>query len=383
MATSTATIQGDVPSGPLTLTHKQKHNKHEVRQAVNNEGVATNKRLDKEQQAAITTLKHLLETDAKLYGAYTKLNGDTVIALLAYAQHIVNAREEFKGNGTYGVFDPWADFQAKCKGGAASVSKFIAVAEHKGINNPKYIQYLPSSLYTLYELTPMSLEDFDKTPMSLYDTDGTINPGMTRGKARAIAGKQPHPSQRPKSEPKLTASEKGELTKQFTEEEHLQAGEVLSDEQTDEPTDEQPETPTLKPHMAFTPTPAGTALVAANEADHMDAAECLAKMPQPADTNTLIVLPHESPATNNLACMRDGAGLEETVEPEPDGAPTSVQTVGTQDSDDVDTDNDVKIMPALRKKYNASRLEEVERKMYMVLRECGLRDVKVILTVYN
>jgi hypothetical protein len=232
MATSNATIQGDVPPGVVTLTQQQRQKEQEVRQAVNTEAVAAKRRLDKEKQAAITTLKHLLETDAKLYGAYTKLNGDAVKALLAYAQHIVNVREEFKGNGTYGGVDPWADFQAQCRGGASSVSKFIAVAQHKGINNPKYIKYLPASLYTLYELTNMNLEEFVKTPKSLCEQEGTINPSMTRGNARTIAGKQPHPSQRPQPEPKLTPSDNDNPNTQLTQEQHLQAGEVLSDELT-------------------------------------------------------------------------------------------------------------------------------------------------------
>ena len=84
MATSSATIQGE-PSGLFTLTQEQRQKETEVRQTVKTEAVATNRRLDKEKQAAITTLKQLLEPDAKLYGAYTKSSGDTVKALLANA----------------------------------------------------------------------------------------------------------------------------------------------------------------------------------------------------------------------------------------------------------------------------------------------------------
>jgi len=141
----------------------------------------------KEKQATIAVLKKFLEADSQLYG-------NTVTAILAYAKNVFEARDELKGNGIPELhFDPWTDFKNQCKGGKSSVSKFISIAEHKPINDAKNLKYLPASASTLYELSNMSVDEFNQVPKSVTEKDGTINPAMTRDQARTIAGKKPHP----------------------------------------------------------------------------------------------------------------------------------------------------------------------------------------------
>src|SRR5262249_33616146 len=125
-------------------------------------------------------------------------------------------------------------------------------------------------------------------------------------------------------------------------------------------------------------------LAAANEAGHMDCAEYLARMPHPAKTSTLVAPPPDSATMHKPASMRKCPGPALVTEPDPVDSPTSRDTIGTPDLDDeVDADNDVRIMQPLRLKYDTCRLEIVERKIYKALRESDMHDVKVTLAVYN
>lgn len=149
----------------------------------------------KEKEATLAELKKLLEGESELFAGMGKASAGNVRSILAYCKHIEHAQDELKGNGIKALnCNPWADFIAKCKGGKSTVSKAISVAEHKGINNPKNLQYLPASLKTLYELAQgMDEDDFQKAPKSTTEKEGTINPWINYTEARALCGKNPHP----------------------------------------------------------------------------------------------------------------------------------------------------------------------------------------------
>jgi hypothetical protein len=135
-----------------------------------------------QKQATISVLNKFLETDGLLYG-------NSVKAILAYATNVLAARDALKPKSIPLLhFNPWNDFQAKCKGKSA-VSKCIAIAEHPAINDIKNVKYLPASLSSIYELTSLSVEEFNHAAKI-----GTISAAMTRHEARAIAGKNPHPN---------------------------------------------------------------------------------------------------------------------------------------------------------------------------------------------
>jgi hypothetical protein len=159
----------------------------------------------KQKQAAMAELKRLLDEDAKLYGKSVK-------AILEYAQNILKARDELKGNGIPELnFDPWKSFQEKCKG-KSYVSRYLTIAEHSGINNPKNLMHLPASFTSLYTLAAT------KTDEELNDAirTGKLHPKTTRDDARALSGLPP---QNP-------VSKKRQLAK-ANDEDHVDAAEKL------------------------------------------------------------------------------------------------------------------------------------------------------------
>jgi hypothetical protein len=254
-----------------------------------------------------------------------KYHRKSIEATVECAVNIKRAKSELIGEN-------FEKFTKRMRHDPSAVSIYIKIAENRHITNKENWKHLPCHYSVLVIIARFTMDmtpaDFDQLIKSKK-----IHPAITRSGACELAGLKPKAAR--------------------------------------------------KPHLTPTPTPFRTALVAANVADHMDAAEYLAKMPQPADTSTLIARAPGSAVANNLDYMRKGPEVPATTEPESNGAPTNDETVGTQDSDDIDTDNDVCIRQALRDKYDALSLEIVERKIYMVLRECGLRDVRVILAVYN
>jgi hypothetical protein len=159
----------------------------------------------KQKQAAMAELKRLLDEDAKLYGKSVK-------AILEYAQNILKARDELKGNGIPELnFDPWKLFQEKCKG-KSHVSKYLTIAEHSGINNPKNLMHLPASFTSLYTLAAtMSAEELNDAMKT-----GKLNPKTTRDDARALTGRPPQ----------TPVSKKRQLAK-ANDEDHMDAAEKL------------------------------------------------------------------------------------------------------------------------------------------------------------
>src|ERR1017187_3855804 len=107
-----------------------------------------------QKQVTQDRVTELLKQEETLYG-----NG--VQAILAYAHFIETVHDELKGKEIKAIqYDPWADFTSQCKGGKSTVSKCRAIAAHPVINDPNYLQYLPDSRATLYELSALSVPTF-------------------------------------------------------------------------------------------------------------------------------------------------------------------------------------------------------------------------------
>jgi hypothetical protein len=151
----------------------------------------------RQEQEAEADVNRWLDLDAKL-------ELDSVKSRLAYAKNIKDAKNDLEKlitwripTGIRFVYDRWNEFQKKCKVGASAVSKYLGIAESKPINDPKNLKYLPASVSTLYELSGLRADQFDKLPKSLIEKAGTLNPAITRDKAKVLIGKPPNPSRDP------------------------------------------------------------------------------------------------------------------------------------------------------------------------------------------
>ena len=117
-------------------------------------GKAAKAKAQNQKQATQARVTELLKQEETLYG-------DGVQAILAYAHFIEAVHNDLKGKTIKAIqHDPWADFTSKCKGGKSTISKCLAIASHSVINDPKYLQYLPDSRATLYELSALSVPTF-------------------------------------------------------------------------------------------------------------------------------------------------------------------------------------------------------------------------------
>jgi hypothetical protein len=163
---------------------------------------------EKKQQEANALLQTLLDADARLYGK-------SVQAILTYAKHIEKAENELNGNYPELQNAPWKDFQEQCKG-KSYVSRWLKIAKHTAINDPKNLQRLPASFTSLYELAvSMSAEK-----LNAACKNGTLNPKTTRNDARALTGKPPQ----------TPVSKKRQLA-EANDEDHMDAAEQLDAEQ--------------------------------------------------------------------------------------------------------------------------------------------------------
>jgi hypothetical protein len=183
------------------------------------EPAAQEHKLLKQKEATLAVVKQLLDTESHLHG-------NTLKDLLAYAKHHRHAHGELKGNGIPELkFDPWADYKNRCKGGKSSVSKWMEIADHPSLNDPKNFKYLPARFSILYELTALSVGKFNATPKSTIEKEGTINPAMSREQARELVGKEPHPK---RMTAKVAAAEAAAKLAAANNEDHREAAEILA-----------------------------------------------------------------------------------------------------------------------------------------------------------
>jgi hypothetical protein len=240
------------------------------------------------------------------------------------AQNVLRAKREL-------VTANFERFTAQMKLDASDISVYITIAKNKHLTNSDNWQFLPSGMTVLVILARYTM-DMTSGDFNRLTASKKIHPKLKRVDARKLAG----------------------LESKRTAEQHL------------------------------TPSSARAAVVATDEADHMDAGEYLGKIPHVASTRALVQPAPKPGTTDNLASMRKRPSPVSVTKPDPVDGPMSEGTVGAQELDaEVDVINYVSIMQALRAHYDAQSLECLERKIYKVLRESDMRDVKVILTVYN
>jgi hypothetical protein len=223
-------------------------------------------------------------------------------------------------------------FKERMRHDPSAISMYIKIAENKHIRTKDNWKYLPSGPSVLVIIARFTM-DMMSADFNQLIKSKKLHSKITRSEARQLAGLKPKA--------------------------------------------------TRKPDMASTPSRAGTALIAAKEADYMDATEYSATVPKPSDTSTLIAPAQQSGTTDRLH-IRQGLGPAVMTAPELSDAPTCEKAAGTQDLEYVvDSDNDVCIRPAVRDRYDARSLAILENKLYLLLSDCGMRDVRVILAVYN
>ncbi|HYW38065.1 MAG TPA: hypothetical protein VE957_08125 [Terriglobales bacterium] len=157
-----------------------------------------------------------------------KYNASSIETTVLCAQNVQRAKKELTAAN-------FQRFRAEMRHDASDISVYITIAENEHITNPDNWQYLPSGWTVLVILARHTMNMTADGFRSLIDSK-QIHPGITRQQTRALAGVKP------KSTRKLSVTE--------------------------------------------TPTPVRTALAAADEADHMDAAEHLAETAQPVDATT-------------------------------------------------------------------------------------------------
>ena len=99
------------------------------------------------------------------------LHANEVNSILAYSKFVKGAHDELKGKDIKSLhYHPRHEFVANSKGGKSTISKCLAIADHECINDPAYLDVLPNSRASLYELCALNKKQFKRAAK-----DGKIN----------------------------------------------------------------------------------------------------------------------------------------------------------------------------------------------------------------